>query len=303
MNLISNIKYLFILTVFTQLFTSCEDVVDIKTDPLTPQLVVDAWLNNRSEPQTISLSMTQPYFQNSLPEGIGGATVKVIRGDNEVFEFTETENGQYNWTPSDDETLGIVNDEFNLSIELDGKTYESASTMNRTPVIDSITQEFRVDEFGFPDGIYAEFFARDFVGEGDTYWIKTFKNGVFLNKPSEINFAFDAGFSQGAAVDGLIFIPPIREAINRTADADTDDNSDVAPWNLEDEIRVEIHSINHDAFYFLSTAQRQMLNGQNGIFSEPVINTPGNIFSVNDEEEVLGVFNVAAISELTKVVE
>jgi hypothetical protein len=175
--------------------------------------------------------------------------------------------------------------------------------MNDVPPIDSITQEFREDEFGSPDGIYAQFFARDLIGEGNTYWIKTYKNGVFLNKPLEINLAYDAGFSAGSAVDGLIFIPPIREAINRVPDEDTDDNSDVAPWAVDDEIKVEIHSISLEAFNFMGTAQRQMINGLNGIFSEPVINTPGNIINTTGSEKILGVFNVAAVSEMTRVIQ
>lgn len=304
MNFKLNIKYLLIFFLFGQLLTSCEDVVDIETDPLTPQLVVDAWVNNQSESQQIFLSMTQPYFQNTLPEGISGATVQVIKNENEVFEFTEIEKGNYVWTPSNNEILGEVGDEFSLVIDLDGKTYVSSSTLNRVPPIDSISQELREAELGNPEGIYTEFFARDFIGEGDTYWIKTFKNGEFLNKPSEINFAFDAGFSSGAAVDGLIFIPPIREAINRLPDSDSEDNSDVAPWTQGDEVYVEIHSISLEAFNFLATAQRQMINGDNGIFAEPVINTTGNIICLQDDtEEVLGVFNVAGISNLSRVIE
>jgi hypothetical protein len=303
MNFKSNIKYLFILVLFAQTFSSCEDVVDIETDELTPQVVVDAWLTNQSVPQTINLTLSQPYFDNRLPEGLTGATIRVTRDDNQVFEFKEIEEGNYVWTPENDETIGEVGSQYSLSIELDGNTYVAFSEMNDVPPIDSITQEFREDEFGSPDGIYAQFFARDLIGEGNTYWIKTYKNGVFLNKPLEINLAYDAGFSAGSAVDGLIFIPPIREAINRVPDEDTDDNSDVAPWAVDDEIKVEIHSISLEAFNFMGTAQRQMINGLNGIFSEPVINTPGNIINTTGSEKILGVFNVAAVSEMTRVIQ
>ena len=270
---------------------------------MIPQLVVDAWLTNEVEAQVITLTMSQPYFQNTFPEGISGATVQVIRDDGEIFEFQEAENGQYIWLP-EGIGLGEIGNEFGLAIELDGKTYGSLTTLNRVAPIDSIRTEFRDDEFGFPDGIYAEVFARDLEGPGDMYWIKTFKNGEFLNKPLEINYAYDAGFSPGANVDGLIFIPPIREGVNRVADSDGDDDNDVAPWDIGDEIHVEIHSLSLPAFNFLATAERQMINGLNGIFSEPVINTPGNVVNINDEnEEVLGIFNVAAVSAMTKVID
>ena len=85
---------------------------------------------------------------------------------------------------------------------------------------------------------------------------------------------------------------------------DGDDNNDVAPWSIGDSFKVEIHSITNEAFFFLSTAQRQMVNGNNGIFSEPVINTTGNVINVDDEtEEVLGVFNVAAVTEMEMTID
>lgn len=303
MNYKLNIKYLLLLAIFIQTLTSCEDVVDIKTEELTPQLVIDAWVDNRSQAQTITLSRTIPYFDNNLPEGVSGASVFVIRPDTSLVPFLEMEDGKYVWTPEPNETLGEIGDEFGLLVQLDGKTYGSRTFLNRVPPVDSLTQTFEEESLGVPEGIYTEFFARDPIGEGDTYWIKTYKNGEFLNKPLEINIAYDAGFSPGAPVDGLIFIPPIRESTNRTGDSDGDDGFDVAPWAVGDSIKVEIHSISNEAFFFIATAQRQMINGFNGIFAEPVINTIGNIIDIDGEEEVLGVFNVAAISELSRKIE
>ena len=283
MKLNSSITYILFIVISIQLLTSCEDEIAIDVDPLTEQLVVDAWLNNRSESQSIFLSKTQPYFEHVLPEGVSGATIEVASSAGTVFEFIETDPGNYVWTPEAGETIGDVGTDYTLQITFEGKNYGAITSLNRVPPVDSITYESGDDDV---NRIRAEFFSRDFIGGGDTYWIKTFKNGVFLNKPSEMNIAFDAGFSQGAAVDGLIFIPPIRRAVNRTRDTDTDDNSDMYPWTFGDEIRVEIHSISNEAFFFLSTAQTQMTNGDSGIFAEPVINTKGNIFSEDGEEEV-----------------
>ena len=63
--------------------------------------------------------------------------------------------------------------------------------------IDSITFRFEKGNSFFPDSYFGQLYARDFTGPGDTYWIKTWKNGTFLNKPNEINIAYDAGFSAG----------------------------------------------------------------------------------------------------------
>lgn len=302
MTFYNNLKFLFLAPLIIFLFVSCEDEVSIETDALQEQLVVDAWLTNQSESQVINLSRSQPYFENTLQTGVTGANVVVTSSEGIIYEFLEEASGNYVWTPSTGESIGTIGTQYTLQITLDEAIYEATSFLNRVPPVDSITYEFRDDEPFGPDGIYTEFFARDPIGGGDTYWIKTFKNGAFLNKPEEINIAFDAGFSEGGALDGLIFIPPIREATNRVPDPDTEDDNDVSPWAVDDEIRVEIHSLNIDAFYFLSSAQGQITNGNNGIFAEPVINTTGNIIGPNSEE-VLGMFNVAAVSELTTIIE
>ncbi len=302
MTIKSIIKYSFLFPIFILTISGCEDAIDIDVEPLTEQLVVDAWLTNQVGPQTIKLSMSQPYFDNTLAEGLSGAVVTVTSSSGTVFEFEETENGNYVWTPIANETIGEVGTDYGLQIRVDGQNYGSISTMNRVPSVDSITYEVRGDETFGANGVYAEFFARDPLGVGDTYWVKTFKNGVFLNKPDEISLAFDAGFSEGGQVDGQIFITPIRQSINRIADMDTEDSRDVAPWDVGDEIRVELHAINNDAFYFLTSTQQQITNGNNGIFSEPIINTRGNIFR-EDGEQVLGMFNVSAVSAMAVVVD
>ena len=56
-----------LLVILTGLgLSSCQDVIDINTDDAPQLLVVDAWLNNKSAPQTIRLTLTEPYFSNAL---------------------------------------------------------------------------------------------------------------------------------------------------------------------------------------------------------------------------------------------
>lgn len=277
---------------------NCQDTIDIALDDAPQLLVVDAWLNNLSEPQTVRLTLTQPYFSNKLSDGVSNASVMLSDDQGKVTSFEASGDGYYTWTPTGEESLGEVGRIYTLSIDWDGKTYTGTTAMNPVPAIDSISQEFRVDEIAGPDGIYCQFFARDLLGLGNAYWIKTFKNGQFLNKPQELNIAFDAAFSPGAELDGLIFIPPIREAVNRFPDPDTDDNDEVAPWNPGDSIRVEIHSITPETFQFLNIARDQMTNGDNTIFAIPLANTTGNMKSSNADEDVLGIFNMAAVSRL-----
>lgn len=285
------------------LFTSCEDVIDFNTDPAPELLVVDAWINDLDQPQIINLSLSQPYFNSSNPSGITGAEVIVENSTGKTLVFEDQNNGNYVWTPTSGETIGDVGDAFQLRITWNDREYEATSKMNRVPEIDSVTQEFREPELGNPEGIYANFFARDLPGPGDAYWIKTYKNGQFLNKPAELNIAYDAAFDSGSSVDGVVFIIPVRELINRIPDPDTDDDIEVPPYLPGDSIRVEIHSITEEAFNFLNIAKEQMTNGDNTIFALPLANTKSNVIHTATGERALGFFNVAKVSSGGKIIE
>jgi hypothetical protein len=283
--------------------TACTDVIEVELNPAEGMLVVDAWLNDKPDSQVIRLTRSLPYFGNVFSEGMTSASVTVTSSSGDTFIFEDQGNGDYIWSPDPGGTLGVVGTQYVLEIEWNGASYIAHSEMRRVPAIDSIQIEFRTDELGFADGHYAIMFARDFPGTGDTYWIKAYKNGVFLNKPQELNIAYDASFDAGGGVDGIVFILPIRELINRFPDPDTGDDFDVPPYAPGDEVHVEIHSITTEAFLFLETARDQMVNGDNTIFSIPLANTRSNVLRAGDQEPVLGFFCVSAVSESTRVVD
>lgn len=292
-----------VVVVIILVISGCTDVVEVDIDPADDQLVVDAWINNKSEAQTIRLTLSQPYFTNAFSPAVADADVQVRRNDGIVFVFENQGDGNYTWIPGSGESLGSVGMEYTLEIQWQGDTFEAMSQLRRVPAIDSIGIELRNGEIGYTDGHWAQFYARDFAGLGDTYWIKAYKNGVFLNKPLEMNLAYDAAFDAGGEVDGITFITPIRELINRFPDPDTEDDFDVPPYAPGDEVQVEIHSITNEAFLFLQTARDQMNNGDNTIFSIPIANTKSNVARVSDGKSVLGFFCVSAVSERTRVVE
>ncbi len=291
-----NIFYLFVLLT---IFASCEDVIDVELEDGDNQLVVDAWIDNIPDKnQEIILSRTQAYFQSSFPAAETGATVTITEDNGRVYEFVDPDDdGKYIWETTAGESFGRLNGIYTLEITTEaGKRYTAVSTMRRVSPIDSIRLEDREEELGEPAGIYAEFFSRDMPGEGDAYWIKSFKNGEFLNKPEEMNLAWDGAFTPGSGVDGVIFIAPIREFINRVPD---EGEEDIAPWEIGDSINLEIHSLNPEAFNFLEQSLTQMTLGDAGIFAEPPANVPTNINSLDVSEpsdNAIGFFNVAAVS-------
>lgn len=290
-----------ILVIMSSLaYISCTDVISIDIEGSEGDLVVDGWIDNRNQAQVIRLSLSQEYFDNTNPPVAQGATVTVVNRTKGInYDFIDiNDNGFYTWNPTGTiQSLGDPQDQLLLTIDYNGDQYQSSTQIQRVPVIDSITQEYRENEVFLDDGIYTQFFARDFEGTGDSYWIKSYKNGEYLKDANELNIAFDAGFDAGSQIDGIIFITPIREFINEK----DDDGLDV-PWEVGDSLTVEIHSLTTDAFNFLEITRDQINNGDNGIFALPLANVRTNITNAQ-EKRVLGFFNVAAVSSASKVIE
>ena len=300
-------KYL--LFFLTLLFlNSCEDVVELELEEDGAQLVVDAWLNNKAETQTIKLRRTIPYFDNTFAPEVIGATVVVADSDSTLFFFEDSDNdGDYTWTPQAGEQLVQEGKDYALYIELNGDEYISISKANRSAPIDSIGYEYRDDLVGVADGIIAQIYARDQAGAGDVHWIKTYKNGQFLNKPQEMNLTYDGAFGPGGNSDGILFIPPIRTGINRIPDSGDDavDTDSFPPYTIGDNIRVEIHSLTPEAFFYLFQIREQMTQGDNGLFATPITNVPSNIIpqSADAKEDPVGFFCVSLVSEVERDVE
>ena len=283
-------KYTYIIALISIIgFVSCEDVIEVDNGFEASQIVVDAWITNEVKQQTIQITETQDYFDNRIPTGVATAQVSVTNGT-QVIEFVHVADGRYVYNPTT-EGIGEIGDEFTLNIEVDDKVLTSTTKLNRVPEVDSISIFFETEAFG-DDGYFAELYATDFVGQGDTYWIKSYRNDTLLNKPQEINLAYDSSFNPGTDLDGVTFIRPLRFAINAIGE-----DGIFRDINPGDKVRSEIYSISNQAFDFMRLVQEQTTNGDNSIFALPVANSRGNIRD-QDGNLALGVFNVAAVSSL-----
>lgn len=283
---------------------ACEQDITTALPNAEPLIGFDAWLYHKPETQTIDIYRTNPYFDSSSPDGISGAVVNITNIDDpsENYLFTEESDGIYTWDPLNPaDTFGTMGASYYLSVDINGILYESFSQINRVPTIDSITWRFDEENAFMEESFFANFWARDFEGVGDRYWIKSWKNDTLLNKPSELNIAYDAAFSEDGNADGLIFIQPIRETIN-PFEFDDDDVL-LNPFVLGDSIYVEINSITPEAFFFLQQVQIQTARdgGFGELFAVPLANIQTNIFSEDTSEKAVGFFCISASSGFGKV--
>jgi hypothetical protein len=277
----------------------CETKINPELQNAEPVLVVDAWLTNKPGNQEIILTKTQNYFDSSKPPAVSAAIVTVTDNNGAVFTFNEDANspGKYVWKPIANETFGTIGNSYELSIQTEGQTYKATSKMGRSPVLDSITLKKNEPDQINPDFYRAQFYAKDFVGKGDAYWIRAYKNKVLLNKPSDINVAYDAGFSAGGSFDGITFIPPIRGRINPN-DKDANDKA-LSPYIPGDSVYVEIHAITIEAFTYLQqvSIQTNRPGGFSELFARPIANVPTNIVNTDaNGKNAIGFFNVGAVS-------
>ncbi len=280
----------------------CDDEITVDLENIDPIVVIDAWLTNDGTRQSIRVQRTQNYFQDGNPPPVTDATVTIADDQGNTFPFVEVQPGFYELQAQPGVPFGEVGRTYTLSVETPEGNFFSQTTMGRVPEIDSVTFRFEEEQDPFlPDGYFGEVWARDFEGVGDSYWIKAWKNDTLLNQPSEINIAFDAGFSAGGVVDGLVFIQPLRDGVNPFIE--TEDGAEFqfeVPYLFGDSLYVEIHSISNDAFFFLQRVidETDRPGGFAELFATPLSNVSTNIVSEDPNVQVLGFFNVAAVSAM-----
>ena len=276
--------------------SSCEDVIDLEVKEGVEQLVVDGWLTNLPEDQYIKLTLSQSYFDNSEPKPALNATVTLadFLGNSLTLEDS-LGDGRY-WLTQEQNFL-TIGQGYTLTIVYGGQTYKSVSAMNRVPPIDSIIYEEFTQPFGADsipkEGFLVQVYAKDFEGEGDSYWVRYYRNGVLNNDPTLLTATYDAGFSAGSKTDGLVFIQPIRQSVN---------DFSKGPYQDGDRLKVQIWSTGLDGFFFLNQVASESGNG--GIFATPSANIITNVANVNpDGLQPVGFFGISAVSEMEIVID
>jgi hypothetical protein len=297
---------------------SCEDEIDPDLAASEPLVNIDAWINNKPEAQVVQITWTIDYDDNDqLPPAVPDCSVIITDDLGKEYIFVENKqkkDGTYVWIPGGPgESFGGVGRSFSLSVQLpsvialnpkyNGQLFTATSFMADVPSVDDITYEVQESNAfnNSEEGFRAEFKSKDLLGIGNAYWIRTYKNGRYLNKASEINIAYDAGTSKDSGFDGVSFLPPIRAGINPS---EVDENDDpLPPYEVGDSIYVEIHSISESAFNYLGQiiANTNRQTGLGSIFSStPLSNSSTNILS--NGPIVVGFFNTASVKGYGKMI-
>lgn len=287
-----NLKSLILTSVLAGLAlfqTGCEDEIKVNVDYNNPKLVVDAFINNLPQTQTITLSRAVNYFDTNTAPAVTNAQVLLFDTTaGKPFFFQHTEKGKYQFTPnaSTGDTFTVGHD-YALFILVDGDTLASFCNLTRTATIDSI-RLVDVEGNGPPfntTGYYVELMAKDAFGKGDFYWIKTFRNDTFLSSIDQLNISADMG-NTSTDIDGELFIYPIRYS---------GVNDFLRSFKKDETVRLEIHSISAIAYGWFNLVRNENQNG--GLFATPPANIFSNIIAVNKNPKntLGGLFCMSAV--------
>ncbi|WP_445955093.1 DUF4249 domain-containing protein [Yeosuana sp.] len=133
-------KKIIYISLLIMLTTSCEDVIKVDVPTEAPRLVIDASINwfkgTSGANQEIKLTLTAPYFDNSVPP-VNGAQIQITDSSNNVFAFTEdAATGIY----KNNTFIPAINETYNLTIIYQGETYLASETLKSVASIEYVDQ-------------------------------------------------------------------------------------------------------------------------------------------------------------------
>lgn len=271
---IVRLLFVFILAIFQ---ISCEDVVDVNVNSSEPKLVIDAsikWQKGTlGNEQTIKLSTTTGYFNETIPT-VSGATVFIINSVGTVFNFEEsTTLGTYNCSTFQP----IINENYTLTVIVDGNTYTSTEKLLATPEIESIEQK-SVQGFS-GDEIQIKFFYQD-NGLEDNFYLIGFKKSDFTFPEYG---AIEDKFFQGNQMFGFYSNEKLES---------------------EDELFMSLQGINERYYNYMNKLINIAGSSGGSPFATPPATLKGNIVNqTNSKNYPLGYFNLSEIDTRNYVVE
>lgn len=198
------IAYKLIIILFTlYTATSCTKVIDIDLNSSDPQIVVEGEISN-GEFALIKITKSVNFDESNDFPKVQNAIVVITdnMGGSEVL--TETSPGIY----KGDSIIGVIGRTYSLSIEVEGKTLSSVSTIPNQINFDSLFVKKSTSGGGGGPGsggggakyqLHVQY--TDPANEKNYYRFVEYINGI----PSGNIFIYDDRLSNGLSVDNILF--------------------------------------------------------------------------------------------------
>lgn len=240
------------------LFSSCEKAINFKLDNTQPSLVVEATIENGQAPVVI-LSSSYDYFSTISPEILAAsfvhnAVITISNGTKtqqlREYFFNTSANLKVYYYSIDSANLanaflGVLNNSYQLSIQVSGKTYTSSTTIPAlAKLVDSLWWKKAPDN---PDTNKVVLVAKitDPPGFGNyiRYYTKTNSSPLFPGQ----NSVFD-----DQVIDGKTYTADVERGVNRN---DTLDRENYSFFNRGDTITLKFANIDKPNYDFWRTME------------------------------------------------
>ncbi len=276
-------KFLLPLITLLSVLGACTDVIEIDAPLTEARLVVDGWIYDDRDIQTVVLTNSTAYFEDSPQPPETNATVTVTNASGISFPYTEVEPGTY-----EADFRGEVGDTYTMTIETtDGARYVSdPQFLLPVPSLDAVyallVESPEVEEED--EGLYPAWDFVDPQGIDNFYRWKFYVNGIFLNEPNNL-LVFSDEFVDGEELDSAY------------------STSGVDPLVSGDSLVIEQLSLTEEARDFFVRV-RQITVDVGGLFDTPPDPVRGNFINVMDDENyALGFFGASSIVRSSTKVE
>ncbi len=247
-------KYIFwIVIVITAI--SCEKVIDLDLNSSDPVLVAEGAIQKDST-TWIRLSYTSDYFEAEESASINDAVVIITADDGQSETLSKMGNGYYQGNT----IIGTEKSDYKIAIQHNGETYEASTFIHSESVITDVKFEEIPSEIpGLNNSINSEITFTDEIGVDNFYMIK------FIINDTIDNFRYTLISDESYSDNGIIKYLPMMLFLE-----------------LEDELEIQLFSIDEDTYRYYSQLNDQGSNMMNS-------STPYNARS-NFGSEVMGYF-------------
>jgi len=240
------------------------------------KLVINAWLTNDEEVQSVNLSYTTDYFDQITKDYENDAEVIIKEGETETT-LIHTGNGEYllpeNWK-------GEVGNTYEINVKIEDQTYKASSQMKMMPEVENIfsriSEDYDSESEEQEEEFYDVFFSfRDNSGEGDGYYGVVYNKGT-LSGDSIVN----GDFIEDDLIDGTYF-----EDVDLTS----------SKHYKGDTVVLELHAIGQDAVFYLSDIREETFRG--GLFDPAPVNVRSNF-----SNGALGYFITSGVRKIEHII-
>lgn len=272
-------KFIYQVLIFSMIgLQACEDSITLDIDQTEPKIVIEGLITNENKQHYVKITQTKQFYQSGSTNRITNAIVQVSDNDNNIYNFQHNATGNNlldGYYMADNAFLGLIGNEYTLTVTLDGETYSATDQLLPVTTIDSLTVELNVDELEDPEDegrFYEVFFhAKEPQDRIDYYLFKFYRNGdIIKDVESDIYIAEDTFV--GENIDNL----PIAGF-----------------FAIDDTVKVEMYSLTREGFVYY-TDMYNVLNNDGGMFGPIPANPRSNL-----SNGALGYFQTSAVDEMT----